>query len=303
MATSIIIKAFLLVSGISLALGADYVIKKTGRCTTLGKEECKRIAGSNAATYFEENYDHVPHGCYKYALEGKFYFNTHTGKDCGTGGDECYCQKDGWHKWSAWTPCIRDWSKTCKVGKKARGRVCDTPICTGLDGKIVKNDAEVQWKRCVYKKCPVDGGWNNWGAWGECGEGNRNDSCKNGNQARFRHCINPPVENGGKDCTGPDMEWQRCDATSVCPKTVSVELVTSGRCPSGGELTARQCEDLAIWEGKGFSARNNDDYPSKGIRKAPPACQKDKFSGDYYFNTGTNPGDCYDVSRCVCKKQ
>ncbi|XP_007945593.1 complement component C8 beta chain [Orycteropus afer afer] len=48
---------------------------------------------------------------------------------------------------------------------------------------------------------PVDGKWNCWSEW---------SSCSGGQKTRQRQCNNPPPQNGGSPCSGPNSESLNC---------------------------------------------------------------------------------------------
>lgn len=55
---------------------------------------------------------------------------------------------------------------------------------------------------CYVFFIPVDGGWSSWGPWNECRCPGRPPQ----GQRRMRTCSNPPPQNGGAPCGGPNIQ-------------------------------------------------------------------------------------------------
>ncbi|XP_070581750.1 hemicentin-1-like isoform X2 [Ptychodera flava] len=116
------------------------------------------------------------------------------------------CSVDGkWSSWSSWSMC----SKSCGTGERQRTRTCTEPAplhngryCEGVDYNV---------DFCNTDGCPVHGGWSEWEEWGEC-----SSSCNGGQQKRHRACINPRPSNGGRRCSGSDLEMKVC-GLQQCP--------------------------------------------------------------------------------------
>ncbi|GJQ69974.1 Sema-5c [Trypoxylus dichotomus] len=119
----------------------------------------------------------------------------------------------GWTAWSAWSEC----SATCGVAVKTRTRTCTNPspvyggrVCVGQDRSEVlctKNPP------CPVKlPTPQNGIWDDWSNWEEC-----STSCGGGYRRRFRMCKTPL--NGGLDCIGSNVEYEKCNL-KPCPEII-----------------------------------------------------------------------------------
>ncbi|XP_072179240.1 uncharacterized protein [Diadema setosum] len=93
---------------------------------------------------------------------------------------------------------------------------------------------------CSEEACPQDCGWSSWSSWTEC-----TATCGDSTKTRFRSANNPPAENGGEECKGPDSEEVSCDLEE-CPThcivggmmyetgaVVSQDLCNSCTCTNG----------------------------------------------------------------------
>ncbi|XP_042200470.1 netrin receptor UNC5D isoform X2 [Callorhinchus milii] len=101
----------------------------------------------------------------------------------------------GWSTWTEWGPC----SVRCGRGWQKRTRTCTHPaplnrgaFCEGLSAHRI----------VCSSPCPVDGGWQEWSRWSACGL-----ECV---QERFRACLAPPPQHGGKMCEGANQEARNC---------------------------------------------------------------------------------------------
>lgn len=100
-----------------------------------------------------------------------------------------------WNMWSSWSRC----PVSCGLGKQHRVRNCSTregDVCVG---------PFMQLKSCYHNDCPVNGGWSNWSNWTKC-----SSSCGLGIQVKFRFCINPKPQFGGKSCYGENVLFNSC---------------------------------------------------------------------------------------------
>ena len=66
---------------------------------------------------------------------------------------------------------------------------------------------------CSSLACIVNSDYLDWGLYGECSK-----TCGAGVQTRKRTCTNPPLANGGKNCSGlgPDSNTRQCN-NQECP--------------------------------------------------------------------------------------
>ncbi|KAL4218919.1 Hemicentin-1 [Mactra antiquata] len=116
------------------------------------------------------------------------------------------CSVDGnWGSWSDWQAC----SLTCGEGYQERYRSCDSPPPSNR-GRFC-NGPEADRKKCLLRKCPVDGLWGGWGHWTPC-----TTSCEGGTRSRARLCNNPEPQFGGLFCMGTDSQIDYCN-NEPCP--------------------------------------------------------------------------------------
>ena len=111
----------------------------------------------------------------------------------------------GWSDFGPWSEC----SANCGGGTKTRTRTCTNPAPANGGADCVGDATETQ--DCNTHKCPVDGGWSDFGDWSTCSA-----DCEGGTQTRTRTCTNPAPANGGADCVGDATETQECN-THGCP--------------------------------------------------------------------------------------
>ncbi|CAD5126606.1 DgyrCDS14694 [Dimorphilus gyrociliatus] len=99
--------------------------------------------------------------------------------------------------WSEWGNC----KATC--GHASRSSRCRPNIGTGRN--CPNGQYRNQWCRNL-PKCPISGGWSDWGQWNECSQ--------NCIQNRTRTCTNPPQQYGGNDCIGNATMFASCNLTA-----------------------------------------------------------------------------------------
>ena len=155
------------------------------------------------------------------------------------GCNEHECPVDGgWSDFEPWSECSAD----CGGGIKTRTRTCTNPSPAhggaGCEGSIF----ELHY--CNTKRCPIDGGWSDFGAWSECSA-----DCEGGTQTRTRACTNPAPANGGAKCEGSATETQECN-TQGCPVNGGWSdfgdwSECSADCEGGNKTRNRSCTNPA----------------------------------------------------------
>lgn len=143
-----------------------------------------------------------------------------------------------WQNWSNWSTC----SGSCGTGIQVRTRYCNVTAggeqCSG---------PTIESQLCnTTIRCPVDGGWSDWGDWTDCSSG----TCNTGTQYRYRVCDNPLPSNGGQLCPGSTMETKLCNGTNVCPidgnwAAWSDWTTCSSTCAGGRRFRYRNCTNPA----------------------------------------------------------
>ncbi|BFZ08740.1 hypothetical protein BsWGS_11778 [Bradybaena similaris] len=58
----------------------------------------------------------------------------------------------------------------------------------------------------------VNGGWGPWKFYGSCSR-----TCGGGVKTKYRECINPEPQNGGRYCLGPRVRYKSCNVKPPCP--------------------------------------------------------------------------------------
>ncbi|XP_077377558.1 hemicentin-1 [Festucalex cinctus] len=66
-------------------------------------------------------------------------------------------------------------------------------------------------ERTITLKVQINGGYSAWQDWGPC-----SSICGQGFQERSRLCNNPEPANGGRSCSGPNIDSRKCQA-GLCP--------------------------------------------------------------------------------------
>ena len=64
----------------------------------------------------------------------------------------------------------------------------------------------------------VDGSWSAWGAFEPCSK-----TCGDGEKTRRRVCNNPAPANGGRNCTGENLNTVPCNMQH-CPGKIEIKL-------------------------------------------------------------------------------
>ncbi|KAJ8941245.1 hypothetical protein NQ314_010443 [Rhamnusium bicolor] len=113
----------------------------------------------------------------------------------------------GWSDWSAWSAC----SATCGTAVKTRSRTCTNPA-PAFGGRVCVGQDRTEAFCAESPPCPaqpIDGGWGPWSPWSSC-----TANCGGGYKTRQRKCDNPPPYNGGQNCKGNNIEYERCNEHS-----------------------------------------------------------------------------------------
>ena len=138
---------------------------------------------------------------------------------------EAECRVDGgWSGWSRGGYC----SESCGTGTRSRSRTCSQP--PPQFGGDTCSGPNLETKECFLKTCPpVDGGWTSWTRWTAC-----STTCDWGGQRRTRTCTHPPASHGGRECTGPRFQnnkcmLRRCPITEVTEEAEANITVTTTR--------------------------------------------------------------------------
>jgi len=96
---------------------------------------------------------------------------------------------------------------------KTRKRTCTNPPPANGGKNCSRLGPDSSTSECNKQKCPVNGGYSDWGPYGRCSK-----TCGGGQQTRKRTCTNPPPSHGGEDCSalGPDSSTRECN-NQRCP--------------------------------------------------------------------------------------
>jgi len=123
------------ITDVPVAPVQEYVIKDgPGMCITVTLEHCRLIADVNVGAPFEEDDPSVPVGCYKWSVDGKFYFNHQedTNGICES-STICYCQAPETETPETETPETEAPETETPV---TEAPVTEAPdLCAGLDKK------------------------------------------------------------------------------------------------------------------------------------------------------------------------
>ena len=108
----------------------------------------------------------------------------------------------GFANFSAWTNC----DAPCGGGTQDRSRTCSNPPRANGGADCVGEWFET--RECNRQRCPVDGGFSDYGDWSECSV-----KCGGGVMTRTRSCTNPRPAYGGAGCErlGESTETRTCN--------------------------------------------------------------------------------------------
>jgi len=106
----------------------------------------------------------------------------------------------GWSSWGAWNEC----NSVCGKGYQRRTRTCTNPAPLNSGAPCL---GEALQRVPCSSLCPVTGLWSTWSSWSTC-----SPDCKH---YRRRLCDNPSPQNGGRFCTGTDLDTSNC-TTGMC---------------------------------------------------------------------------------------
>ncbi|XP_048241916.1 coadhesin-like [Haliotis rufescens] len=129
------------------------------------------------------------------------------------------CPVDGGvSEWGGWdTPRCPTCGENV-TGVSLRLRPCDNPVPANNGSFCIEPVQEIVVRSCEVARCPVDGGFSEWGEWSNpdcpvtCGREAKKVVSRN------RNCTEPPPQFGGANCTGPSEESanRSCNHTE-CP--------------------------------------------------------------------------------------
>ncbi|XP_052788645.1 scavenger receptor cysteine-rich domain superfamily protein-like [Mya arenaria] len=149
----------------------------------------------------------------------------------------CNYTNGNWAEWSSWSAC----SITCGNFSQSRTRTCTNPS-PSPDGRPCLGES-VQHQLCIFKPCPVDGGWSAWGAWGTCSA-----TCGVGIKHRDRTCSNPTPSRFGNHCFGESRDDKICvlmSCTDGAWSTWRSWSTCSASCGGGVQRRHRYCNNPA----------------------------------------------------------
>ncbi|XP_059849711.1 hemicentin-1-like [Hypanus sabinus] len=140
----------------------------------------------------------------------------------------------GFSEWLEWGPC----SVTCGRGVEERIRLCNNP--SPANGGRSCHGVDVESRQCNADHCQVNGNWASWSSWSPCSR-----TCGGGQSKRYRLCSNPAPARGGKVCSGPSVQVQRC-GMELCPVNGAWSPwqqwgECSASCGGGKQLRQRRC--------------------------------------------------------------
>ena len=72
--------------------------------------------------------------------------------------------------------------------------------------------SRVEIKKCILRKCPVDGQPGQWQQWSDC-----EIDCQDSTRVRFRKCDKPSPKHFGFPCFDKMKETEQCPSTKPCP--------------------------------------------------------------------------------------
>ncbi|KAL5270907.1 hypothetical protein ACHWQZ_G001540 [Mnemiopsis leidyi] len=111
-----------------------------------------------------------------------------------------------------------------KQAKKFKNKCLKKGYESYIEGCVTQGNIETmsdsRYKRCGNRerklaacdyRCPVDGGWSDYGEWSTCSAG-----CGGGEQTRERECNNPAPQFAGAECQGDSSQTQSCNE-QPCP--------------------------------------------------------------------------------------
>ena len=152
-----------------------------------------------------------------------------------------HCPIDGgYSQWTKFTAC----SSTCGLGNKTRWRNCSNPQPQYGGRNCSHLGDPVQVEVCVFRHCPVHGGFTEWTEFSRCSK-----SCEVGLKNRTRYCTNPQPQHGGKYCSGEQIEFELCNLFR-CPinggyTEWSQFSECSKTCEAGTRKRTRKCNNPA----------------------------------------------------------
>ncbi|XP_047134424.1 uncharacterized protein LOC100202641 isoform X1 [Hydra vulgaris] len=130
------------------------------------------------------------------------------------------CPIDGGY--TEWGPWAINCTKQCGMGFQNRTRTCTNP--KPQYGGLPCYDSPNDFIFCNVQMCPIDGSWTEWTAYDDC-----NKPCNGGNRVRYRFCVEPRPDHGGKQCEGNSTEKIKCNVYKCNEVIVLVNLTLQGR--------------------------------------------------------------------------
>lgn len=99
-----------------------------------------------------------------------------------------------------------------------RSRTCDNPAPANGGEDCSDGSTSYAKDACNEDKCPIDGGYSDWGEWSTC-----TAECGGGTRSRSRTCTNPEPQHGGADCSDGSTSSASEDCNKdECPDCGSV---------------------------------------------------------------------------------
>ncbi|XP_077999764.1 coadhesin-like [Glandiceps talaboti] len=186
-------------------------------------------------------------------------------------GDPCPVN-GSWSEWSMWLEC----NKSCENGTQTRTRSCSVPAAAyggyTCGGKVEAGEdleTESQFQSCNEHRCPIDGGFEEWGAWPDCPV-----TCGGQEIFRYRNCTNPVPAYNGKPCTGDDAQSQICSGDKQCPMDGqwgrwTIWTSCSADCEGGTQIRVRLCNSPSPLYGGMPCEGENRQSKSCNIHRCP----------------------------------
>ncbi|XP_038666358.1 SCO-spondin [Scyliorhinus canicula] len=138
---------------------------------------------------------------------------------------------------------------------------------------------------CSFSSCVVDGQFSDWSPWTLCSR-----SCGGiGHRTRSRDCSNPVPTNGGRDCSGPRIDFKFCP-TIECEVSV----------PTGEPVTNLPDSDgFSPWSSWTRCSRNCTDTQFRSMKNRTRSCQNHyNCTGETFQERPCNLPQCTNETEC-----